>query len=89
MHPWNTLHQVRPGKFVAIIGAAGGLGHLAIQYAVAMGMRVVAIDMPDKLEFCKQLGAEATFNATDPDTPKKIVELTKGGCEGVLCVGKW
>ena len=71
------------------ITAAGGLGHVAVQYGAAMGMRVLAIDMPDKLDFCMSLGAEQAYNATDPDTAKKIQEYTKGGSHGVLCVGKF
>jgi D-arabinose 1-dehydrogenase-like Zn-dependent alcohol dehydrogenase len=59
---------VKPGEFVTILGAAGGLGHLAVQYGVAMGMRVVAVDVgQDKLDFCTSLGAEAAFDATDKE----------------------
>jgi propanol-preferring alcohol dehydrogenase len=46
------------GQTVGIIGAAGGLGSYAIQYAKAMGFKPIAIDLPNKLEFCKKLGAE-------------------------------
>ncbi|KAK0716753.1 chaperonin 10-like protein [Lasiosphaeria miniovina] len=50
----------RPGQFVAIVGAGGGLGSLAIQYARAMGLHVIAIDGgKEKGEACKELGAEA------------------------------
>ncbi|OJI98980.1 hypothetical protein ASPVEDRAFT_123274 [Aspergillus versicolor CBS 583.65] len=49
----------RPGQSVAIVGAGGGLGSLALQYAKAMGLRVVAIDSGDeKKDMCEQLGAE-------------------------------
>ncbi|KAK3996224.1 putative alcohol dehydrogenase [Cladorrhinum sp. PSN332] len=49
-----------PGQFVAIVGAGGGLGSLAIQYARAMGLHVIAIDGgSEKGESCKKLGAEA------------------------------
>jgi propanol-preferring alcohol dehydrogenase len=44
---------------VAISGAGGGLGHLAVQYAVAMGLRVLAIDTGEtKKKLCLSLGAE-------------------------------
>ncbi|KAF9481294.1 mannitol-1-phosphate dehydrogenase [Pholiota conissans] len=47
------------GQWVAISGAGGGLGHLAIQYAVAMGFRVLAIDTGEtKRKLCLSLGAE-------------------------------
>jgi propanol-preferring alcohol dehydrogenase len=49
----------RPGQTVAIVGAGGGLGSLAQQYARAMGLRVIAIDGGDeKRVMCEQLGAE-------------------------------
>jgi propanol-preferring alcohol dehydrogenase len=50
---------VRAGQTVAIVGAGGGLGSLAQQYAKAMGLRVVAIDGGDeKRAMCEQLGTE-------------------------------
>jgi D-arabinose 1-dehydrogenase-like Zn-dependent alcohol dehydrogenase len=36
--------QLSYGDWVAVPGAGGGLGHLAVQYAIAAGMRVVGID---------------------------------------------
>ncbi|KAJ5966280.1 hypothetical protein N7481_012994, partial [Penicillium waksmanii] len=49
----------RPGQTVAIVGAGGGLGSLAQQYAKAMGLRVIAIDGGDeKRDMCEQLGSE-------------------------------
>lgn len=72
----------KPGQFVAIIGA-GGLGHIAIQYAKAMGLRPVAVDLdPAKLELAKRLGAELVFNAKDGAAP--VIEATNGGCHAVL-----
>ncbi|KAG8710022.1 alcohol dehydrogenase [Ceratobasidium sp. 423] len=49
-----------PGDIVVIPGAGGGLGHLAIQYAInGFGLRVIAIDTGDnKKELCLKLGAE-------------------------------
>ncbi|EGN96485.1 hypothetical protein SERLA73DRAFT_186238 [Serpula lacrymans var. lacrymans S7.3] len=47
------------GQWIAIPGAGGGLGHLAVQYAVLMGLRVLAIDTGEaKRELCTSLGAE-------------------------------
>lgn len=48
----------RPGQWVAIVGAGGGLGSMALQYAQAMGLRTIAIDGgQEKKESCKKLGA--------------------------------
>jgi len=49
----------KPGQWVAIVGAGGGLGSLALQYAKAMGIRTIAIDTGDeKKQMCSTLGAE-------------------------------
>ena len=57
---------VTAGQRMAVFGA-GGLGHLAIQIAKAMGVQVGAVDIADdKLEFAKSLGAEWTVNAAEP-----------------------
>ena len=39
--------EVRPGQWVVISGI-GGLGHVAVQYAKAMGMHVAAVDMAEE-----------------------------------------
>lgn len=75
--------EVKPGEWVAISGI-GGLGHMAVQYAKAMGMHVAAIDIhPEKLDLAKQLGAEIAINAAEINP---IPELQKrlGGVHGVL-----
>jgi propanol-preferring alcohol dehydrogenase len=73
----------RPGEWVVISGI-GGLGHLAVQYAKAMGLHVAAIDVADeKLTLARELGAEITVNARTEDPVAKIQE-TIGGAHGVL-----
>merc|ERR1712000_501506 len=48
----------KPGDTIAIVGAGGGLGSLALQYAKAMGLHTIAIDGgADKGKHCKELGA--------------------------------
>lgn len=59
-------HGVMPGRRVAIVGAAGGLGHYAVQIASAFGYEVVGIDVgSDRLDFVKSLGASAALDASD------------------------
>ena len=75
--------EVRPGQWVVISGI-GGLGHIAVQYAVAMGMRVVAVDVADdKLALASRHGAELTVNANVADPSVEIQEKI-GGAHGVL-----
>lgn len=77
--------EVRPGEWVLISGI-GGLGHIAVQYARAMGMRVVAVDVSDeKCELARRHGAELAVNAlSDPDPAATIKEFTGGGAHGGL-----
>jgi propanol-preferring alcohol dehydrogenase len=59
-------HQVLPGRPVAIIGAAGGLGHYAVQLAAAFGYRVVGVDIgEERLRFVESLGAELAVSPDD------------------------
>jgi alcohol dehydrogenase, propanol-preferring len=51
-----------PGQWIIVSGAGGGVGALAVQYAKAMGYRVLAIDM-GKEEYCLSVGAEAYLDA--------------------------
>jgi propanol-preferring alcohol dehydrogenase len=76
--------EARPGEWVAISGI-GGLGHLAVQYAKAMGLLVAAIDIDDKkLAHAKELGADLTFNAKNGDSAVALKKATGGGAHGVL-----
>ncbi len=73
----------RPGQWVAVSGI-GGLGHIAVQYARAMGLRVVAIDIDDsKLALATRLGAEVAVNARTSDVVAEVQKAT-GGVHGVL-----
>ena len=75
--------EVRPGEWVAISGV-GGLGHMAVQYAKAMGMHVVAADIfDDKLALAKKLGADVTVNGKDKDAIEQVQKAT-GGVHGAL-----
>lgn len=77
--------QARPGQWVAVIGI-GGLGHIAVQYARAMGLRVAAVDLSDdKLALARQLGAEVTVNGATSDAIAEIHRLI-GGAQAALVV---
>jgi propanol-preferring alcohol dehydrogenase len=76
--------EARPGEWIAISGA-GGLGHLAIQYAKAMGLLVCAIDIDDgKLAHATRLGADFVINAKTGDPAAAVKKATGGGAHGVL-----
>lgn len=68
--------EAKPGQAVVISGI-GGLGHMAVQYAKAMGLYVIAVDIADdKLALAESLGADHTVNALNTDP---VTELQKGG----------
>ncbi len=75
--------DTKPGDWVVISGI-GGLGHMAVQYARAMGMNVAAVDIDDgKLALARRLGAEVTVNARETD-PAAYLRREIGGAHGVL-----
>ncbi|GAA5840397.1 hypothetical protein JCM5353_004391, partial [Sporobolomyces roseus] len=76
--------KARPGQYVAIVGAGGGLGHLAVQYASAMGLRVIAIDTgDDKRKLCASYGADKFVDFKDYSDPEKFIKAIKDMCDGV------
>ena len=75
--------EVRPGEGGAISGI-GGLGHMAVQYAKAMGMHCAAVDVhAGKLELARSLGADLVVNAREED-PGAALQKAVGGMHGVL-----
>ncbi|MEL6277976.1 MAG: zinc-dependent alcohol dehydrogenase [Pseudomonadota bacterium] len=74
--------DARPGDTVVISGI-GGLGHLAVQYAKAMGLHVIGVDIAaDKLALARQMGADQVVNAAEVDPVAEV--QAGGGAEAVL-----
>ena len=75
----------KPGDWVAIYGI-GGLGHIALQYAKAMGFKVVAVDIQDeKLELASELNADMTINNKKVD-PVETIKERIGGVQAAISV---
>jgi alcohol dehydrogenase, propanol-preferring len=75
--------DTKPDDWVVVSGI-GGLGHMAVQYAKAMGLNVIAVDVDEpKLDLAKRLGAELAVNARSQD-PVAFVKKEVGGAQGVL-----
>jgi propanol-preferring alcohol dehydrogenase len=75
--------DTKPDDWMVISGI-GGLGHMAVQYAKAMGLNVIAVDIDDaKLDLARKLGASLTINARKAD-PIAFVKKEVGGAQGVL-----
>lgn len=82
----TTLHaladrgELKAGETVAVLGAAGGVGVAAIELARLMGARVIAVaSSPEKLAFCRELGAHETIDYTREDLRTRLRELGGGG----------
>lgn len=79
------VSEAKPGDWVAIYGI-GGLGHVALQYAKAMGFNVIAVDIQDdKLELAKELGADYTVNGLKGDPVQAIMDKV-GGVQAAISV---
>jgi len=84
-HALRSVAQVTEGDWVVVLGAAGGVGQAALDLAVGMGARVLAAaSTEDKLEICRQRGAEATVAYDRDDLKSAIRELTGGGARVVI-----
>jgi NADPH:quinone reductase len=81
----RSTAAVTEGDWVVVLGAAGGVGLAAVDLAVAMKARVLAAaSSPEKLELCRQRGAEATVDYDREDLKLRIRELTGNKARVVL-----
>lgn len=82
--------DVKPGQWVVILGAAGGLGHVGCQYAKAMGMKVIAVSrsMNDaKKAMFDGYGVEYCLDLSKESIVDGVMKATGGvGAQGVLCL---
>ena len=101
-HALRSVGQAKPGEWVVVLGAAGGVGLAAVELAAAMGCRVLAAaSSPGKLAACEAKGADAVVNYSHEDLKVRIKDLTGGGAdvfvdpvggsysEAALRAGRW
>ena len=76
------LHRVailRPGDWVLVHAAAGGVGQLVARWAVRLGYRVVGtVGAPAKVEVARAAGAEAVFSHRDPQWVEDVRRVADG-----------
>ncbi len=89
---WHMLvgrAKIKPGQTVLIMGGGSGVGSFGIQIAKLYGCTVIATASGDKLEKCKQLGADYAVDHRNPDWSKEVFKITKeivkssGGVPGI------
>jgi propanol-preferring alcohol dehydrogenase len=81
---WTGIQRANlsPGQWIAIVGSGGGLGHLAIQFAKALGLKTIGIDARDEaLELSRQVGCDITIDARQETA--KFIENVITATEGV------
>ncbi|PWY76117.1 threonine aldolase [Aspergillus sclerotioniger CBS 115572] len=80
--------NVQPGQVIAIVGAAGGLGSLAVQYAKACGHKVLALSSgSDKRQMCLyDLRADYFVDYKSPDVAEEARRVTGGGPHAAMIV---
>lgn len=89
---WRGLLQtgLKKGEWVCIVGSGGGLGHLGIQFAKALGYKVIGIDARDEgLSLSKENGADVVVDARKgkEQAVKEVQEVTNGqGADSSVCI---
>jgi NADPH2:quinone reductase len=91
-HALVTAGGLQPGQWVAVLGAAGGVGTATVDVAVRLGARVIAAaSSPERLKVCAALGAEAGVDYAAEDLQQRIKEITGDGADLVIdpVGGRW
>jgi NADPH2:quinone reductase len=84
-HALRSVAAVRPGEWVVVLGAAGGVGLAAVDIAKLLGARVLAAASgPDKLAVCRARGADATVDYRAEDLKTRIKQITGTGADVVI-----
>jgi NADPH2:quinone reductase len=84
-HTLRSVAEVKDGEWVAVLGAAGGVGLATVELAQLLGARVLAAASSDaKLEVCTERGAAAVVNYATEDLKARMKELTGGGADVVV-----
>ena len=71
--------QLKPGETLLVLGAAGGVGLATVELGKVMGAHVIAAaSTNEKLEVCKQQGADEVINYATEDLKERVKQLTSG-----------
>ncbi len=86
---WSNVFltaNIQPGQYLLVHGGSSGIGTMAIQLAKAVGAHVaVTAGSADKLDFCRELGAEILVNYREEDFVEKVRAASGGhGADVIL-----
>lgn len=78
-HALKDRANLQKGETILILGASGGVGLTALELAKLMGAKVIAAaSTKEKLELCKQFGADEVINYSEESLKESVKELTNG-----------
>ena len=78
-HALKDRAQLKQGETLLVLGAAGGVGLAAVELGKVMGARVIAAaSTDDKLDVCREHGADETLNYSSDDWRDRLKALTQG-----------
>ncbi len=85
LHALKDRARLAAGETLLVLGAAGGVGIAAVEIAKSMGARVIAAaSSAEKLELCREHGADETINYASEDLRERIKVLTGGKGPNVI-----
>jgi NADPH2:quinone reductase len=79
MHALRDRGEVKPGDWVLVLGAAGGVGLTAIEISKVLGAKVIAAcSTPEKAAICKSFGADEVILYSKENLKERVAEITGG-----------
>jgi len=84
-HALVSVAGVKPGEWVLVLGAGGGVGSAAVEIAHVLGARVLAAaSSPAKLAVCRAMGADDVIDYEAEDLKERAKAITGGGADVVI-----
>ncbi|ANN16009.1 hypothetical protein SD37_10405 [Amycolatopsis orientalis] len=80
----EELLEVQPGDTVVVLGAAGGVGHFAVQVAVALGAEVIAVARASNHDFVRELGAAHAVDYRTDNVAEAVARLVPDGVDAAV-----
>ena len=78
-HALKDVAKLKEGETLCVLGASGGVGIAAVELGKLMGAKVIACaSTQEKLDLCKQFGADETINYVEENLKDRLKELTGG-----------